>query len=792
MRAKEIIIGMAVVAAGGVSALAQTPVLGSIEAPYTSVQGSVQVAGHIYGAGAVAYGPVGTPLVLSGSDLGDTGTVQFVAYKNGVVDTNVSPVVATPTMWTSNMIFAAVPAGALTGMVKVQVEGKTSNLLPFIVTTGTYAGTCPAGPTTTQLQIVTSSLHDGSVGQSYSATLSATGGTQSYAWSVVSGTLPAGLSLNASTGVISGMPTTAVNPASITFEVTDSSAARQSNQAVLDLIIEPQQMTAATVYSYCVPDASGPSWCSSVPPSCSSGSCYDGNGNVHEYQDTVMGTWNFTYDAFNRLQSGSAVTGGTGSQDFAGQNLCWAYDSFGNRTAQVMQTTACPAQESSLTPTQTYNGNNRIASGLVTYDLTGNVTSDASTGNTYVYDAEGRVCALKSEPTPGTYTMTGYIYDADGTRVAKGSITTLSCDPTANGFQITENYVLGPNGEELSMLDGSNNWQRTNVYAGGKLVGTYDGNGLHFHLEDPLGTRRVQLSGNPNCLGVPDTDIQGLPYGDGLYSFPDQYACATADDATPLHFTGKERDTESGNDYFGARYYASAMGRFMSPDWSAQAEPVPYAKLGDPQSLNLYAYVRNNPLSRFDPDGHCVVSGGMSGHKMIQACSSSPIYANQAPRNADGTLKPPPTSLPDGKNGKPNEWVIKDSGKGNRVKWGPRYSVPSVDGGQPSASWDDRTGKKGVDHWDVEDGSGSRARVDENGKPISEADAHGRPFILDPTLFPKPESFGDQINDLRNFIHDLVDYATHFHPQPGFSPGTAPHSPGGYIPVVPPPVYALP
>jgi len=70
-------------------------------------------------------------------------------------------------------------------------------------------------------------------------------------------------------------------------------------------------------------------------------------------------------------------------------------------------------------------------------------------------------------------------------------------------------------------------------------------------------------------------------------------------------YTGKERDAESGNDYFGARYYASNMGRFLSPDWSPQAEPVPYAKFADPQSLNLYAYVTNNPLVRVDPSGHC-------------------------------------------------------------------------------------------------------------------------------------------------------------------------------------------
>jgi hypothetical protein len=47
------------------------------------------------------------------------------------------------------------------------------------------------------------------------------------------------------------------------------------------------------------------------------------------------------------------------------------------------------------------------------------------------------------------------------------------------------------------------------------------------------------------------------------------------------------------------------MGRWLSPDWSAKEEPVPYAKLDDPQSLNLYGYVGNNPLSKADPDGHC-------------------------------------------------------------------------------------------------------------------------------------------------------------------------------------------
>ncbi len=64
--------------------------------------------------------------------------------------------------------------------------------------------------------------------------------------------------------------------------------------------------------------------------------------------------------------------------------------------------------------------------------------------------------------------------------------------------------------------------------------------------------------------------------------------------------TGKERDAESGLDYFGARYYASNLGRFMSPDSTA------YSGLRNPQSWNLYAYTLNNPLRYVDPTGHTV------------------------------------------------------------------------------------------------------------------------------------------------------------------------------------------
>jgi len=72
-------------------------------------------------------------------------------------------------------------------------------------------------------------------------------------------------------------------------------------------------------------------------------------------------------------------------------------------------------------------------------------------------------------------------------------------------------------------------------------------------------------------------------------------------------FTGKERDSESGLDNFGARHYASTMGRFMTPDYQDDEEPpdaVPNASASDPQTLNLYSYVGNRPTKRVDLDGH--------------------------------------------------------------------------------------------------------------------------------------------------------------------------------------------
>jgi RHS repeat-associated protein len=102
-----------------------------------------------------------------------------------------------------------------------------------------------------------------------------------------------------------------------------------------------------------------------------------------------------------------------------------------------------------------------------------------------------------------------------------------------------------------------------------------------------------------------------------------------------IGFTAKERDSESGLDYFGARYYGSALGRFTSPDWSEQPDTVPYAEFENPQTLNLYSYARNNPLTYSDPDGHDVnvCTNDENGNQSCRQVSNEE-YASASKGNA--------------------------------------------------------------------------------------------------------------------------------------------------------------
>jgi len=141
------------------------------------------------------------------------------------------------------------------------------------------------------------------------------------------------------------------------------------------------------------------------------------------------------------------------------------------------------------------------------------------------------------------------------------------------------------------------------MHLGGYVVNSAVTN-LDFYYDhaDWLGTERAHT----NMTGVVCETAKGLPFGDGQVITPVDGGCTDAADVSPMHLTGKERDSESGLDNFGKRYNASSMGRFMTPDpLVIQRLPAStfIAHLGNPQSWNKYGYVMNNPLSLTDPTG---------------------------------------------------------------------------------------------------------------------------------------------------------------------------------------------
>jgi RHS repeat-associated protein len=223
--------------------------------------------------------------------------------------------------------------------------------------------------------------------------------------------------------------------------------------------------------------------------------------------------------------------------------------------------------------------NNRLSG--FGYDAAGNMTSDG--GHSYSFDAENRI---------RTVAGVTYTYDGDGERAAKSTGTLYwqgggkdaLAEGTASGT-LTYEYVFF-NGKRAARVD----------------IGSPET--VHYYISDHLGSTTVMANADGSQK---QGESDYYPYGPEIVIIAD---------STGNHykFTGKERDTESGLDYFFARYYSQSLGRFMTPDWSATPVLVPYATLGNPQTLNLYSYVENNPITGTDPDGHfCVTHPSKSG-----------------------------------------------------------------------------------------------------------------------------------------------------------------------------------
>ena len=226
----------------------------------------------------------------------------------------------------------------------------------------------------------------------------------------------------------------------------------------------------------------------------------------------------------------------------------------------------------------------------MTYDAAGNQTNDA-TGNRW-YDGENRMKQAQ-QGAANSY----YVYDADGRRVRR----------IVGGVETWMIYGLG--GELLAEYPANGavgSPQKEYGYRDGQLliVAQTAPVEIRWLVADHLGSPRINVRGTGADGGslASVTRHDYLPFGEELISGVgirgSGYSYEPPADGVRQKFGSKERDTETGLDYFGARYFGSIQGRFTSPDdfWKD-------SQVSDPQSWNKYTYVRNNPLKYVDPTG---------------------------------------------------------------------------------------------------------------------------------------------------------------------------------------------
>jgi RHS repeat-associated protein len=327
---------------------------------------------------------------------------------------------------------------------------------------------------------------------------------------------------------------------------------------------------------------------------------YDAVGNVTGITDNLNPANNqtpFVYDELNRLTSATGPYGSGGAQ----ATLTYAYNQIGNMTCNS-QISSCNA----TSPNYTYPASgassirphavSQAGSNTYTYDPNGNMLSGAS--RTMIYDSQNRPTSMMVGST--TTTM---VYDYSGERMKK----------TANG--VTTTYVS-------NLVECTSAGCTKYYFAGSTRIALKDSGGsVYYYHTDHLGSSTVVT----NSSGTSVQTLAYYPYGSTRVNSGSQN----------VHhkYTGQELDDSTGLYYYGARYYDPVIGRFISPDKVG-------IKLGNPQTLNRYSYVLNNPLRYTDPDGQEIDERTGSVVEIIQGDDGSrSLVVVAGPNSPDSSVR---------------------------------------------------------------------------------------------------------------------------------------------------------
>lgn len=322
------------------------------------------------------------------------------------------------------------------------------------------------------------------------------------------------------------------------------------------------------------------------------------NGNVFKIVNNRVGnrTQNFLYDSLNRIQQ--AYTTGSGGSSWG--------ETFGPVATDPGVPPATPGIDAwgNLTNRSGVNGKNN------TEPLNAAPASVKNQLNGNCHDAAGNVLLTTSNCPGGAFTP-AYTYDAENRLLTAGGVT-YTYD--GDGKRVTKSngtlYWTGMGSDTLAESDSSGNMLKEYIFFNGKRVARRDlsDGSVKYYFSDHLGSASVITNAAGAMPPLEESDY--YPYGGEI--------AVAGGDPNTYKFTGKERDAESELDYFIARHYSAALGRFMQSDefsggpvdsFSGETTmppgPLPYSNIANPQSLNKYSYVANMPVRFTDPTGHC-------------------------------------------------------------------------------------------------------------------------------------------------------------------------------------------
>ncbi|HEY0545110.1 MAG TPA: RHS repeat-associated core domain-containing protein, partial [Pyrinomonadaceae bacterium] len=325
-------------------------------------------------------------------------------------------------------------------------------------------------------------------------------------------------------------------------------------------------------------------------------SASDNNGNLikaETYVPNADGSSNltqdrYTYDALNRLQQVDEYQ--YGAQFVFMQK--YDYDRWGNRTINPSSSLIV-----NRLPFDVNSASNRLGvpvnqSGEMLYDKAGNLTKDTySRTDTRTYDAENRLVTNAAASNQ----LSRYTYEASGKRVRRNIYGQETWQVYGIGGELLAEYAANAPATSVQTEYG---------YRGKEILVSATPTSLKWLVNDQTGTTRMVVDKSGSLNSIERHDF--LPFGEEVFGgtggrTPQQgYGL----DSVRQKFVQKERDVETGLDYFGARYYSSSAGRFTSVD----PLQITSDRIVDPQQLNLYAYARNNPIAFVDAGGLEVLS----------------------------------------------------------------------------------------------------------------------------------------------------------------------------------------